>query len=155
MKQILLKFGFFLILSSILSTKSMAYEVLTLEQFDLEKYRGQFVYLDFWASWCVPCAKSFPWMTQLDMQYSDDKLAIVAVGIDKTPKNFDKFLEKFDATFTVVRDTKATLAQQFDLQGMPNSFLINPKGEIVFRHIGFRKKDIAKLERELQSLITP
>jgi len=135
------------------SLNAGAYEIVNEKDFDLQDYAGKFVYLDFWASWCVPCAKSFPWMRQLDKQYSNDDLVIVAVGIDKKQDKFDKFLQKYPAKFTIVRDADSKLAKQFQLQGMPSSYLIDPKGEVVYTHVGFRKKDIPSVEAKIATII--
>ena len=52
---------------------------------ELSKLKGKVVYLDFWASWCAPCRKSFPWMNDLHKKYKDQGLEVVAVNSDKSP----------------------------------------------------------------------
>src|SRR3954471_23299464 len=49
----------------------------------LDKLRGQVVYVDFWASWCGPCKRSFPWMNELAQRYGANGLTVVAVNVDK------------------------------------------------------------------------
>src|SRR5512139_2100825 len=49
----------------------------------LDRLRGRVVYVDFWASWCAPCKRSFPWMNELQRRYGAQGLAIVAINVDK------------------------------------------------------------------------
>jgi hypothetical protein len=52
---------------------------------DLGALRGRVVYLDFWASWCVPCRQSFPWMESMKKAYEAQGLTVVAVNVDHDP----------------------------------------------------------------------
>jgi len=49
---------------------------------DLDAYRGQIVWVDFWASWCTPCRRSFPWLNEITTKYADRGLVIVGVNVD-------------------------------------------------------------------------
>jgi hypothetical protein len=48
----------------------------------LKSLRGKVIYLDFWASWCAPCRKSFPWMNEMHRKYSDAGFVILAVNVE-------------------------------------------------------------------------
>lgn len=52
------------------------------EAFDLSVYRDKVVIVDFWASWCVPCRRSFPWLNDMQKKYGDDGLVVVGVNMD-------------------------------------------------------------------------
>ena len=69
---------------------------------DLEEYRGKVVMLDFWASWCVPCRRSFPWMNEMQARYGDDGLVIIGVNLDNERREADAFLVEYPADFTIV-----------------------------------------------------
>jgi thiol-disulfide isomerase/thioredoxin len=105
---------------------------------DLDAYRGQVVLVDFWASWCVPCRRSFPWMNEMHDKYADDGLVIVAVNVDNAPQEAAAFLQDYPARFRVAYDSDQSMARDFDVQAMPSSFLIGRDGAIVGRHFGFR-----------------
>ncbi|MDH5633753.1 MAG: TlpA family protein disulfide reductase [Gammaproteobacteria bacterium] len=115
----------------------------------LNQYRGKVVYLDFWASWCVPCRESFPWMNAMQNKYHDKGLAVVTVNLDKERALADKFLKEVPAAFVIGFDPEGSTAESYGLMGMPSSFIINRSGQIVYRHVGFRKENADKLEQEL------
>jgi thiol-disulfide isomerase/thioredoxin len=109
-------------------------------QFELKKYEGQVVVLDFWASWCAPCRRSFPWLNAMHAKYSSQGLVIIGVNVDNDPAAAATFLEEFPAEFQIYYDTDAVLARQYDIQGMPSSVVIGRDGEIADTHIGFKVK---------------
>ncbi len=120
---------------------------------DLSKYQGKAVYLDFWASWCQPCKKSFPWMQEMHSKYAEQGLHIIAVNLDEDAADADRFLKQYPVDFEIIRDPDATLVEQFALKGMPTAFLFDTGGKLVSRHIGFSKKKQAKYEAEIIKLV--
>lgn len=122
-------------------------------ELDLAKLRGKVVYLDFWASWCVPCRKSFPWMNEMMETYKDQGLEVVAINLDKERTLADEFLKKVEANFTVAFDQKGDSAKAYKLRGMPSSYLIGRDGKLYASHIGFREKDKPKMEQAIQQLL--
>ncbi len=123
------------------------------QSFRLSDMKGKVVYLDFWASWCVPCRKSFPFMQQMQQKYRDQGLKIIAINLDKQQKLAKVFLKKFDVGFTIGFDQAGASASAYQLQGMPSTYLIGRDGKIHGAHIGFREKDRAKLEHAIQILL--
>ncbi|SCZ53592.1 TlpA family protein disulfide reductase [Thiohalomonas denitrificans] len=119
----------------------------------LEQLRGKVVYLDFWASWCAPCRKSFPFMNELQTRYGEQGLVVVAVNLDKDRKLVEQFLAKYPAQFTVAYDPKGETAERFGLKGMPSSYLIDRDGEIRLSHVGFRDEDSRELEAGIRNVL--
>lgn len=109
--------------------------------FTLSSLRGQFVYVDFWASWCAPCRQSFPWMNQLSQRSRKAALKVVAVNVDENRDDAEAFLRQLPANFTVVFDPAGKAAASYQLPGMPTSILIGPDGRVRWIHIGFRKNE--------------
>ena len=109
-------------------------------QFELQKYEGQVVVLDFWASWCAPCRRSFPWLNAMHEKYSSQGLVVIGVNVDNDPAAAAAFLKEYPADFQIHYDTDAVLARQYDIQGMPSSVVIGRDGDIVETHIGFKVK---------------
>ncbi len=119
----------------------------------LNELRGQVVYLDFWASWCVPCRKSFPWMNDMHQRYSKDGLKIVAINLDKEVNLAKQFLTEYPANFTVAYDPEGLSAEKFKVQAMPSSYLIDRQGKLHSTHLGFKEKDTAAMEAAIKSLL--
>ena len=118
--------------------------------FQLSETKGQVVYLDFWASWCVPCRKSFPRMNDISKKYAKQGFRVIAVNLDEDVSQAKLFLQKYPAEFTVAFDAKGKLAETFQVKGMPSSYLINRNGEIIRSHIGFREDDPASIEADIR-----
>lgn len=119
----------------------------------LSAYRGRVVYLDFWASWCTPCRKSFPWMNAMQKQYGKYGFDVVAINLDEDPALANEFLQQMPANFTVAFDPTGSTAESYSVDVMPSSFLIDRKGELVAVHKGFRNGDSAALENEIRQLL--
>ncbi len=119
----------------------------------LSDLKGKVVYLDFLASWCVPCKKSFPWMNAMQKRYAEQGFAIVAVNLDKDRALADEFLRQMAVNFTVAFDASGSSAEKYQLKGMPSSYLIDRDGKVRASHIGFREKDKDKLEQVVKNLL--
>lgn len=108
--------------------------------FDLGQYQGKVVVLDFWASWCGPCRRSFPWLNEMHNKYQQDGLVVIGVNLDARQKDAAEFLEDYPAAFKIHFDTYATLATEYGVEAMPSSFVIDRGGEIRASHRGFKVK---------------
>jgi thiol-disulfide isomerase/thioredoxin len=98
--------------------------------------KGKIVVVDFWASWCLPCAESFPVMEELQKKYGD-RVVILAVNVDEQAAKMEKFLTKHPVTFTVVRDASQKLVAVVEPETMPTSFILDGQGKVRFLHKGF------------------
>lgn len=107
---------------------------------DLDSHMGKVVVVDFWASWCVPCRRSFPWLNQMNSKYGDDGLVIIGVNLDHERAEADAFLQEYPADFRIYFDDSKDLANEFEVIAMPSSYLIGRDGEVVQRHYGFKVK---------------
>lgn len=121
--------------------------------FDLDAYRGDVVYLDFWASWCVPCRLSFPWLIDMQESHEKDGLRVIAVNVDSDRGDADSFLHGQATNFPIVLDPNGEIAQQYQIQGMPSSVLIGRDGKILQTHTGFRQQDKPHLEAALKAAL--
>ncbi|MBA6263225.1 TlpA family protein disulfide reductase [Colwellia sp. Bg11-12] len=119
----------------------------------ISSHKGKVIYLDFWASWCGPCRKSFPWMNNIQDKYQQQGLVIISVNVDNNKALADKFLAEIPANFTVFYDPKGKVARQFKLKGMPSSYIIDRSGKVVSPHVGFSQSKKTKYEQELIALL--
>jgi thiol-disulfide isomerase/thioredoxin len=123
-------------------------------QKELTKAEGQVVFIDFWASWCSPCRKSFPWMNEMQEKYSKMGFKIISVNLDEDHESATKFLSDVPANFPVVFDPEFHLAKKFNVKGMPSSYFINRTGKLVISHVGFKKSEIEKYENQIKKLLS-
>lgn len=119
----------------------------------LEPVEGRVIWVDFWASWCVPCRRSFPWLNSMHRKYGAGGLQIIAVNLDKDRALADRFLAEVPAEFALRFDPAGALAKQFGVQAMPSSFLIDADGKVLASHAGFRTADTADYERAIESAL--
>jgi thiol-disulfide isomerase/thioredoxin len=115
--------------------------------------RGSVVYVDFWASWCVPCRKSFPWMMDLMGEYRDQGLQVVTINVDRDGAAAHKFLDETHASLDVVYDPAGKLAKLYDLQVMPTSFVYGRDGILKLRREGFDPGETESVERLIHTLL--
>lgn len=85
--------------------------------------------------------------------YGDVGLVVVSVNVDAERKLAAEFLAETPANFPVVYDPEGILASQWQLLGMPSSYLIGPDGEVISRHVGFRSDSPEKYEAEIRRLL--
>ena len=102
----------------------------------LPALKGKIVLVDFWASWCLPCAESFPVMDALQKKYGD-RLVVLAVNVDDQAAKMEKFLAKHPVSLTVVRDAQQKLVATVEPPTMPTSFILDATGKVKFIHAGF------------------
>lgn len=119
----------------------------------LAKLKGKVVFLDFWASWCDPCRKSFPWMNDMLSRYDRKDFTIIAVNLDSSRKDAAKFLDKVPADFDIAYDPDGVVATKYNLKAMPSSYLIDKKGQLVFAHKGYREGDAGEIEEKIRQLL--
>jgi thiol-disulfide isomerase/thioredoxin len=106
----------------------------------LPELKGKIVLVDFWASWCLPCAESFPVMDELQKKYGD-RLVVLAVNVDEKAAKMEKFLTKHPVTLAVVRDAKQKLVAAVEPATMPTSFILDADGKVKFVHAGFHGEE--------------
>ena len=108
----------------------------------LQEYRGSFLYLDFWASYCVPCRESFPLLDRLRNQFDRSDFEVISVSNDLNPKDALRFIEDFPISFPVLSDPTGRLAQLYGVEVLPKGFLIDSTGVVRLVHEGFQTGDI-------------
>ena len=120
----------------------------------LQPVEGRVIWVDFWASWCVPCRRSFPWLNAMHRKYGSDGLQIIAVNLDKDRALADAFLMEVPAEFALRFDPAGALAKQYGVQAMPSSYLIDLEGNVLATHAGFRAADTAEYERAIRDALS-
>jgi thiol-disulfide isomerase/thioredoxin len=119
----------------------------------LDKFLGQVVYVDFWASWCGPCRMSFPFMNELQAEFAAQGLVVLAVNLDEEAADAQSFLDGHPASFKVATGTNQECATGFHVEAMPSSYLIDRAGRVRYIHHGFRAGDAQALHTLAATLI--
>ncbi|MDC3418158.1 TlpA family protein disulfide reductase [Aquibacillus salsiterrae] len=117
----------------------------TLEDMDenmvsLSDYSGEFVVLNFFASWCPPCREEAPELQAFEEAYGDQaKLLILSRAEPKV--NVEEFIEEFRSTSTYLLDPNDSMAKPYGVTGQPETFFIDEQGVIRYHHIGPMTKE--------------
>jgi len=116
----------------------------------LSSYRGKYVLLDFWASWCGPCRQDNPNVVAAYQKYHSKGFEIISVSLDQSGKSWKKAIRDDRLDWTHVSDLKYwnnALVKVYGVQGVPQNFLIDPQGMIIAR--GLRGEDLDKKLSEI------
>lgn len=123
------------------------------ELVSLDRLRGRVIYVDFWASWCGPCRRSFPWMNELRRRYLDQGLTIVGINVDKKKTDAERFLLQTPASFTILYDAAGATPNTWGVRAMPSSYLIDRQGRVVAVEAGFTEERAAGMEERIRKLL--
>lgn len=106
---------------------------------NLSDFRGKYVLVDFWASWCVPCRRENPNLVKIYEDYKAKGFEIVAVSLDDRRDEWIKAIEKDRLNWFHVSDLagpkKSALAKQYSIEGVPDNFLLDREGKIIGRNL--------------------
>ena len=108
---------------------------------ELFMFQNQFILLNFWATWCVPCLKELPDMERLHQKLGKQGLVILAVAMGEDKQKVNKFLKKHKLTFPIMADPEMEISEQYGVQNLPVTFLIDRDKVVIGRAIGPREWD--------------
>ena len=97
----------------------------------LSDYRGEVVLLNFWASWCFPCRYEMPAFQRMYDKYRDRGFTVVAVSVFDDKSNARAFQRRYGFSFPMLFDTTGQVKQAYDVQVVPQTFLIDRGGRLV------------------------
>lgn len=108
----------------------------------LADYKGKWVLVNFWATWCPPCLKEIPdFVTLYDARKTKD-LMVLGIAVDyQSPKEVTDFAKKISMSYPLILGDDAVTAQFGVVVGLPVSFLYNPQGKLVLKKVGLLPKE--------------
>lgn len=118
----------------------------------LSSFRGRVVLLDFWASWCLPCKRLLPMLSDLKQRLPD--LEIIAVSVDVDRNKAVSFLRGIQPNLKAAHDADQKTSEAYGVEWMPTSILVDKYGRLRFRHDGYTAPDLENVEREASLLLT-
>ena len=118
----------------------------------LSDYRGKWVVVNYWATWCPPCIQEIPSFIELQDSYKAKGFSVVAFSVDDgDPAALYKLIEKYGINYPVLL-ADLDISRGFGgVSGIPVTFLVNRQGEIVKKYLGYVEHDV--LEEEIKKML--
>jgi len=109
----------------------------TLETYDgqsitLSEQLGKVVVINFWASWCVPCAQEAPALEQAWQTYRDQDVLFLGVGYVDSEEKALAFIQKYGVSYPNGADLRSRISDAYNITGVPETFIVAPDGRITF-----------------------
>jgi peroxiredoxin len=104
----------------------------------LSSFKGRYVLVDFWASWCGPCREENPYVVKVYQQYGGKDFEIIGISLDSQKAAWLKAIEQDGLKWLNVSDLQGprnVVAQQYDVRAVPQNFLIDPNGVILAKNL--------------------
>ncbi len=123
----------------------------------LDAYKGKYVLLNFWATWCHPCRKEMPSLDRLQAELGSDTFSVVTVatGHNPVPAITRFFGEKNITHLPILRDPQQTFARDMSVLGLPVTLILDPKGREIARLHGDAEWDSDSAKAILRQLSSP
>lgn len=114
---------------------------------------GKVLIVDFWATWCEPCKKSFPKLQDLFVKYKASGMDMIAVSEDDENSGIADFGNTFGSKFPLMWDDGKAVAGKWQPKSMPSTFIVDKNGIVRFVHLGYHDGEEAEIEKEVKSLL--
>lgn len=121
---------------------------------NISSLRGHVVVVDFWGSWCEPCAEELPFLQRLYTSRSGRGLRVLGVSQDRTDDAARTFASRFSLTFpNLVDGGSHPIAHRWGATSLPASMIVDCGGIVRFVHTSYRSRDASTIESEVDGLI--
>ena len=116
-------------------------------------YRGEVLFIAFWAPWCFPCRDELPELDRLQQILRNDGCEVLGICEDTTELAASLFLKNMPVSFTLAMDPRRSVAEAYRLTNLPSGYLIDRNGMIRHRYRGFDKSVVQTYENDIRSLL--
>lgn len=107
----------------------------------LSDYRGRVVIVNFWATWCPPCRAEMPSMQRAWEQLEDEGILMFGIDVGEDEDTVFQFTANYPVEFPLLLDRDSKIIEQWPVNGLPTTFVVDTEGRIVYRAIGGREWD--------------
>jgi len=135
--------------------RNFSVELLGGGRTSLKELQGKIVVLDFWASWCVPCVRAMPEVISATDEFADRGVVLIALNQEEQEKLIGAFLISNGLKAQVGLDRTASIARQFGVDTIPQTFVIDQQGLIAGHAIGARPNLGESLKTLIEDLLDP
>ena len=119
----------------------------------LADFRGKYVLLNFWATWCPPCVEEMPSLNLVHERLSDQGLVVLGVSVDEQKSEYERFLDLANVRFPTVRDPERQVSTLFGTVKYPETYLIDREGIVMRKYIGPEDWSRPEILNYLRSLL--
>ena len=121
----------------------------------LEAHRGKVVFLNFWATWCIPCREEMPALERLYQVYQAQDFAVISIDLKESADQVRAFFQKHALSFPALLDQNGSVFRDYLVAGMPTTYLIGRDGMLLARGVGGRDWTRAEALELIKELIKP
>ncbi len=118
----------------------------------LSELKGRVVMLNFWATWCGPCAEEIPYLNELHKSLDPYDFELLGINLDQDQSKAKHLARKLNVNFPVLFDTEKEVSRSFDIKAMPTTIIIDRAGKIRHVNHGFKKGYIERYHKQIQAL---
>ena len=120
----------------------------------LKGLRGKVVFINFWATWCLPCKEEMPTMERLYQKMKGKDFTILAISIDVQGERVVRpFVEKLKLTYPILLDPKQKVAEKYRLWSLPTTYILDREGKPVHMVLGGKRWDTPENVALIQKII--
>ena len=123
------------------------------KQISLRQYRGKVVFLNFWATWCIPCREEMPALEQLHQTFQPQDLIVLAIDLKEGAEQVKTFFQKHTLSFPALLDHNGSVFRDYSVTGMPTTYLIGRDGRLLARGVGGRDWTRAEGQELIRDLL--
>lgn len=124
------------------------------EMVDIADLQGKVVVVNFWATWCPPCRREMGSLERLHLATKDKNVAVLAVDVGEDVDTVFSFMGTVEPSpsFPILFDTESDVMVNWEVRGLPTTYVIDPSGAIKYRAVGGREFDHPELLKAVIAL---
>ncbi|WP_299877691.1 peroxiredoxin [uncultured Cocleimonas sp.] len=118
----------------------------------LSDYLGKPVIVTFWATWCPPCIKELPSFNRAWAKLKDEGIVVLGININEDIETIESFKLQYPIDFTILRDEASEQIENWNMTGLPTTFIVDAEGRVVYQAMGEREWDNDNIINKVRAL---